>query len=91
MKYTLLLAAVSAVKINEDGLNQAKMEQFIQVDLEERSDPICSSAGCDQYKHPEAPEEPPRDYFVPNFGPLDDMVDTLNNEAAASAALKHKW
>ena len=34
------------------------------------SDPICSSAGCNQYNHPslDAKSNYPRDYFVPNFG-----------------------
>ena len=34
------------------------------------SDPICSSGGCTQYKHPQLFEKDkwPRDYFVPNFG-----------------------
>tara|TARA_B110000285_G_scaffold226539_1_gene286467 strand:+ start:809 stop:1069 length:261 start_codon:yes stop_codon:yes gene_type:complete len=31
------------------------------------SDPICSSAGCTQYKAPEVKTHP-MDYFVPNFG-----------------------
>jgi len=31
------------------------------------SDPICSSAGCTQYKAPEFKTHP-MDYFVPNFG-----------------------
>ena len=66
-----------------------KLEQFVQVDLE--SDPICSSAGCDQYKHPDPPAEPPRDYFVPNFGPEPDMVSTMANEAVASKLVKHNW
>jgi hypothetical protein len=32
------------------------------------SDPICASSGCDQYLHPKGEDEPPRDYFVPDFG-----------------------
>ena len=34
------------------------------------SDPICSSAGCTQYNHPnlDGKSKIPRDYFVPNFG-----------------------
>ena len=38
------------------------------------SDPICSSAGCTQYKQPEGPAEPPMDYFVPNFGTDKEML-----------------
>lgn len=32
------------------------------------SDPICSSAGCDQYKHPKAKDSWDKDYPVPHFG-----------------------
>ena len=38
--------------------------------LQLKSDPICSSAGCTQYNHPnlDGKSKFPRDYFVPNFG-----------------------
>lgn len=89
MKYSLILAAVSAIKINPDGLNQMKLAQFIQIDLE--SDPICSSAGCEQFKHPEKEEEPPKDYFVPNFGDDVDVIGTRVNEQVASKLVGHNW
>jgi len=46
-----LIATASAVGI-EKSLNQLKLESFMQsgVDIQMESDPICSSAGCDQYK-----------------------------------------
>jgi hypothetical protein len=46
-----------------------------QSDLLE-SDPICSSAGCTQYSHPNAGKGIPRDYFVPSFGKDKEMVAT---------------
>jgi hypothetical protein len=36
--------------------------------LDMQSDPICSSAGCTQYKQPEGDAGHPMDYFVPDFG-----------------------
>ena len=57
-----------------------------------QSDPICSSAGCTQYKQPEGPKLHPMDYFVPNFG-MDkhDVVWTAENEKIASALVGHAW
>jgi len=40
----------------------------VQIDSEVLSDPICSSAGCTQYKLPDDGPRYPMDYFVPNFG-----------------------
>jgi poly-D-alanine transfer protein DltD len=57
-----------------------------------QSDPICSSAGCTQYKFPKAkaPEEP--DYStLPNFGADPEVTDTSNSIAIAERQYKHKW
>ena len=53
------------------------------------SDPICSSAGCTQYKQPEGPPQHPMDYFVPNFG-MDkhDVLWTAEDEKVASIRKK---
>ena len=61
---------------------------YLQTDVE--SDPICSSAGCDQYLHPAPPADPPRDYPVPNFGKDPDMVGTANSISIGEAMYKHK-
>ena len=37
-------------------------------DLRLESDPICSSAGCTQYRHPAKDRGYKIDYFVPHFG-----------------------
>ena len=55
-----------------------------------RSDPICASSGCDQYKHPEAPAGPPMDYPVPSFGPDPDIEATASNIDMAEKMYKHK-
>lgn len=65
--------------------NQAKLFNLMQL----QSDPICSSAGCTQFKHAPGPPLPPRDYFVPDFGTDPEMDWTLENEAISSKALSH--
>ena len=50
--------------------------------LDMQSDPICSSAGCTQYKQP-TPIGHPIDYFVPNFGVDHNILDA--NEGLAWA------
>jgi len=62
-----------------------------QVDIQLESDPICSSAGCDQYKQPDGPAPPPMNYFVPNFGMDRDVINTLADEKVASALTGHAW
>ena len=44
-----------------------------------RSDPICSSAGCSQYKHKGGKLGYDVDYPVPNFGEDTDISDTKNS------------
>jgi len=56
-----------------------------------QSDPICSSAGCTQYKQPEGPPQHPMDYFVPNFGMDRDIKNTAEDEKVASALVGHAW
>jgi len=56
------------------------------------SDPICSTAGCTQYNHPNKSESAliPRDYFVPSFGKDSDMSGTMNSLSIAEDQRKHK-
>ena len=61
------------------------------VDIQMESDPICSSAGCSQYKQPEGPPQHPMDYFVPNFGMDKDIIATETDEKVASALVGHAW
>ena len=46
-------------------------------DIMVQSDPICSSAGCTEYKLPELDPklEWPKNYFVPNFGAMDTDIE----------------
>ena len=59
--------------------------------MQVQSDPICSSAGCDQYKHPAPAAEPPRDYPVPDFGADPDIAGTIENERVSSKIVGHQW
>jgi len=64
-------------------------DEDLQLDVE--SDPICSSAGCDQYKHKKAKLGYDINYPVPNFGEDRDMKWTLENEKLASSMVGHHW
>ena len=55
-----------------------------------RSDPICSSAGCDQYLHPEPPKGHPMDYPVPSFGADPDIEGTADSIDIAEGMYHHK-
>merc|ERR1712046_185221 len=55
------------------------------------SDPICSSAGCSQYKQKKTPLGYDLDYFVPNFGPDPDMVGTMNSIKIGETMHNKHW
>merc|ERR1712195_194284 len=56
------------------------------------SDPICNSAGCTQYKHPESKEATwPMNYGVPSFGMDRDIQGNLENLEIAEGIVKHHW
>jgi hypothetical protein len=61
------------------------------IQLESSSDPICSSAGCTQYKAPEGAPSHPMDYFVPNFGVDHHIKETESSEQWASKEIGHTW
>jgi len=52
-----------------------------------RDDPICSSAGCTQYDHPKKKEAYKMNYFVPNFGVDQDIIDATENISNAEDTL----
>lgn len=58
--------------------------------LDESSDPICSSAGCSQYKHKKTPLGYPINYPVPNLGTDKDILDSHSNLKNAEDTLSHK-
>merc|ERR1712032_1653706 len=59
-------------------------------DMHLESDPICSSAGCGQYKHKKAPRGYDINYFVPNFGVDTDISASHASLGLAEGALGHK-
>jgi len=62
----------------------------LQIGSDVNSDPICSSAGCDQYKHKKKKRGYDINYFVPNFGVDKDIVDNHASLAMSEDALSHK-
>jgi hypothetical protein len=73
-----------------DNRSYSYKSDAANVQLSSSDDPICSSAGCTQYKHPDAPAEPPMDYPVPSFGPDPDMEATANSIDIGERMYKHK-
>ena len=55
------------------------------------SDPICSSAGCTQYKHPHKELGYDLDYPVPNFGVDRDIKTNFNSLEIAQKIHNHTW
>ena len=78
-----------------DGLWKVGKENSalqINADIHLDSDPICSSSGCDQYKHPERKDgDWPINYDVPNFGMDRDIHDSFANLDTTQKRLDHIW
>merc|ERR1719454_979098 len=62
----------------------------VDADVNSGSDPICSSAGCTQYKHKKAPRGYDINYPVPNFGVDSDILASHHSLAISEGALSHK-
>jgi len=62
-------------------------DSFVQTN----SDPICSSAGCTQYKHKKTPLGYDINYPVPNFGVDHDIIDSQASVSQAQTDLGHDW
>ena len=77
----LAMTSVSAIR--------QSAPDFVQTDIE--SDPICSSAGCTQYKHKTKGLGYKINYPVPNFGKDHDIVDNHGSLSWAENSLNHKW
>jgi hypothetical protein len=76
----LAMTSVSAVRVSAPD--------FVQTEIE--SDPICSSAGCTQYKHKKKPLGYKINYGVPNFGVDTDIIDNHASLATAEGMKSHK-
>jgi hypothetical protein len=67
-----------------------KYEPWTFVQTDATSDPICSSAGCGQYKHPKKDPGYDKDYPVVDLGVDRDIVGAHEDLAVAEGMLKHK-
>ena len=80
MKYTALLSTVACSQgVWMLPTNDMPIAHYRPVDsILIQSDPICSSAGCTQYKLPKGnkTETWPKDYPVPNLGKDHDIIGT---------------
>jgi hypothetical protein len=64
---------------------------LLQMESQLGDDPICSSAGCSQYKHPKQKDDHKIDYFVPSYGKDHDRIHTDDSLNTAENMLGHKW
>ena len=64
---------------------------LLQMESQLGDDPICSSAGCSQYKHPKQKDDHKIDYFVPSYGKDHDRIHTDASLNTAENMLGHKW
>lgn len=74
----------------EQGLAISALTQT-DSNIQTSSDPICSSAGCTQYKHPGGKLGYDINYGVPHFGADIDINDSKASLALAEAQAGHKW
>ena len=63
----------------------------VQLEEQSLSDPICSSAGCVQFKHPKKKDPYPINYPVPNFGVDRDIIDNQDDLKVAEGIVGHHW
>merc|ERR1712032_508390 len=62
----------------------------VQTDEQSESDPICSSAGCTQYKHKKKPLGYKINSPVPNFGVDTDIIDNHASLELAEGMKSHR-
>ena len=88
-----------APKLDEDivhtqahlGDSETRLKhKWVIEDVQLESDPICSSAGCTQYKHKKTPLGYDINYPVPDFGKDPDMESVANSIGIAEKAHSHK-
>merc|ERR1719230_2441702 len=82
-----MIDSANSLKIAEKQLDH----KYTLLQLNAESDPICSSAGCTQYKHPDSKAvDWPMNYPVPHFGMDRDIQGGLVNLEAAEKIVGHK-
>lgn len=80
---------LSTYNINKKELDRSEDQQNVQLNTE--SDPICSSAGCTQYKHKKKSLGYDINYFVPHFGTDNEINESKASLATAEAMIGHKF
>jgi len=76
--------------IKRDGEGSYNLLQT-GADIRLESDPICNSAGCTQYKHPQKDRGYKINYPVPNFGRDHDINTNFNSLDRAEEIVGHHW
>jgi len=74
----------------ETALGSESIHMQAESDLRLGSDPICSSAGCNQYKHLKKDPGYDMDYPVPDLGVDRDIIANHEDTELAERLLKHK-
>jgi hypothetical protein len=77
----------SLVQLN----SETNVNTETEANTKTESDPICSSAGCTQYKHKHKKLGYDIDYFVPHFGADQDINDDFNSLKTAEDMVGHKF
>lgn len=78
------------LEVKKDGWGSYELIQT-EEDLKLDSDPICSSAGCTQYKHKKKDLGYDINYPVPNFGRDHDINENYGSLDWAENSLSHHW
>ena len=81
------VACIALLQVSSVHINEVPNMELVAL----QSDPICSSAGCTEYGHPKPPKGHPMDYFVPNFGPDNEIAATKKSLEIAQALTNHTW
>jgi hypothetical protein len=68
-----------------------QLDSDMKVDSQLESDPICSSAGCTQYKHKKKDLGYKINYSVPNFGRDHDINDNFASIKLAEGMIGHQF
>ena len=79
-------------KVGENWQDDKGNYAMVQTDadINMKSDPICSSAGCTQYKHKTKDRGYKIDYFVPHFGEDDEISNSKKDLALVENIMGHK-
>jgi len=81
-----MVTSAHSLELTEDRMNHKYADWM---NLQTESDPVCSSAGCDQYKHKKKARGYDIDYPVPNLGVDRDIEGAHEDLAVAEKIVGH--